>query len=90
MAHTQKPDFVFRRNRPVHLNRWGRQFSRLLADELRTSAVVMLDTPCSGVVRRVLATPFGSFPFTSPPVRHRVPSHFNWTLPTECCDRDDH
>ena len=21
------------------------------------------------------------FPFTSPPVRHRVPSHFNWTLP---------
>ena len=20
-------------------------------------------------------------PFTSPPVRHRVPSHFNWTLP---------
>ena len=23
-----------------------------------------------------------SFPFTSPPVRHRVPSHSNWTLPT--------
>ena len=21
-----------------------------------------------------------SFPFTSPPERHRVPSHFNWTL----------
>ena len=21
------------------------------------------------------------FPFISPPVRHRVPSHFNWTLP---------
>jgi len=21
-------------------------------------------------------------PFYSPPVRHRVPSHFNWTLPT--------
>jgi len=21
-----------------------------------------------------------SFPFTSPPVRHRVPSHFNWIL----------
>ena len=28
-----------------------------------------------------LPTPFASFPFTSPPVRHRVPSHFNWTLP---------
>jgi hypothetical protein len=25
-------------------------------------------------------TPFASFPFISPPVRHRVPSHFNWTL----------
>jgi len=28
-----------------------------------------------------LPTPFTSFPFTSSPVRHRVPSHFNWTLP---------
>jgi len=28
-----------------------------------------------------LPTPFASFPFTSPPVRHRVPSSFNWTLP---------
>ena len=27
-----------------------------------------------------LPTPFGSFPFTYPPVRHRVPSRFNWTL----------
>jgi len=23
MAHAQKPDFVFQRNRRVHLNRWG-------------------------------------------------------------------
>ena len=29
---------------------WGRQFSRLLAAEVRASAVVMLDTPCSEVV----------------------------------------
>ena len=28
-----------------------------------------------------LPTPFGSFPFHSPPVRHRGPSHFNWSLP---------
>jgi len=28
----------------------GRQFSRLLAAEVCTSAVVMLDTPCSEVV----------------------------------------
>jgi len=55
MAHAQKPDFVFRRNGGVHLNRQGRQFSRLLAAEVRASAVVMLDTPCSEVVWRVLA-----------------------------------
>ena len=30
MAHAQKPDFVIRRNGRVHLNRRGRQFSRLL------------------------------------------------------------
>jgi len=28
-----------------------------------------------------LPTTFSCFPFTSPAVRHRVPSHFNWTLP---------
>jgi hypothetical protein len=56
MAYTQKPDFVFRRNGRVHLNRRGRQFSRLLAAELCASAVVMLDTPCPEVVWKVLAT----------------------------------
>ena len=34
MVHAQKPDFVFRRNGRVHLNRHGRQFSRLLAAEV--------------------------------------------------------
>ena len=34
----------------------GRQFSRLLAAEVCASAVVMLDTTCSEVVWRVLAT----------------------------------
>jgi len=39
MAHAQKPDLVFQRNRRVHLNRWpggggwGVQFSRPLAAE---------------------------------------------------------
>jgi len=56
MANAQKPDFVFRRNGRVQLNRRGRQFSRLLAAEVCASAVVMLDTPCSEVVWRVLAT----------------------------------
>ena len=27
-----------------------------------------------------LPPPFDSFPFTSLPVHHRVPSHFNWSL----------
>ena len=56
MAHAQKTDFVFRRNGRVHLYRQMRQFSRLLATEVCASAVVMLDTPCSEVVWRVLAT----------------------------------
>jgi hypothetical protein len=56
MAHAQKPDFVFRRNGQVHLNRRGRQFSRLLVAEVWASAVVMLDTTRSEVVWRVPAT----------------------------------
>jgi hypothetical protein len=56
MAHAQKPVFVFRRKRRVHLNRRGRQFSRLLAAEVCASAVVMLDTPYSELMWRVLAT----------------------------------
>jgi len=56
MAHTQKPDFVFLRNGRLHLNQRGCEFSRLLAGEVCGSAVVMLDTPCSEVVWRVLAT----------------------------------
>jgi hypothetical protein len=56
MAHAQKPGFFFRRNGRVHLNGRGRQFSRLLALEVCASAVVMLETPYSEVVWRVLAT----------------------------------
>jgi hypothetical protein len=55
VAHAQKPDFVFLRNGRVNLNRQGRQFSRLLAAEVCVSVVVMLDTPCSEVMWRVLA-----------------------------------
>jgi len=82
MAHARKPDFVFRRNGGVHLNRRGSQFNRLLAAEVCASAVVMLDTLCSEVVWEYwLPTPFASIPFTFPPVRHRVPSRFKRTLP---------
>ena len=74
MAHAQKPDFVFPRNGRVHLNRWGRQFSRLLAAKVCASVWVMLDRPRSEMAWEYwLPTPFAIFPFTSPPVRHRVP-----------------
>ena len=58
MAHALKPDFVFRAKRTSPFKSAGgwRQFSRLLAAEVCASAVVMLDTPCSEVVWRVLAT----------------------------------
>jgi hypothetical protein len=83
MAHAQKPDFVFRGNGRVHLNRRGRQFSRLLAGELCTSACRVCTaraSQCSAVVWRLLVThPTLVSPFTSP-VRLRVPSHFNWAL----------
>ena len=58
MAQAQKPDFIFRAKRTSPFKPaggWG-QFSRLLAAEVCASAVVMLDTPCSEVVWRVLAT----------------------------------
>jgi hypothetical protein len=42
MAHAQKPDFVFRRNGRVYLNRQGgRQFSRLLAAEVCASTLIV-------------------------------------------------
>ena len=79
MAHAQKPDFVFPRNGRVHLNRHGRQFSRLLAAEVCASAVVMLGTPCSEVASEYwLPIPFASFPFTSraSPCAIRFQSHY--------------
>jgi len=79
MAHAQKPDFVFRRNGQVYLNRRGREFSRLLAAEVWASAVVMLDTPCSEVVWMVLAThSIRQFPLHFPipcfTVCHHIPA----------------
>jgi len=79
MAHEQKPDFVFRRNERVHLNRRGCQFSRILASEVCASAVVMLDTPCSEVVWRVVAThSIRQFPLHFP--SHASPSAITFQL----------
>jgi hypothetical protein len=83
MAHTQKADFVFRRNGRVYLNRRGRQFSRLLAAEVCASAVVMLDTPFSEVEWRVLATHsirqfLLHFPSPTSPCAITFQLHFTW------------
>ena len=84
-AHAQKPDFVFRRNGRVHLNRPRRhQFSRLLAAEVCASAVVMLDTPCSEVVWRVLAThSIRQFHLHFPSRASPCTSTFQLSLPAE-------
>ena len=85
MAHAQKPDFVFLRNRRVHLNQQGLQFSRLLAAELCASAVVILDTPCSEVVWMVLAAhsirqfPL-QFPFRASPCAITFQLDFTMTM----------
>jgi len=59
MAHAEKPDFVFRWNGRVHLNHRGVSsvdyWQPRCAHQLLL-LVVMLGTPCSEVVWRVLAT----------------------------------
>jgi len=86
MARAQKPDFIFRRNGRVHLNRRGRQFSRLLAAEACASAVVMLDKPCSEVVWRVLTIHYiRQFPFTSLPVRQPCAVTFQMASTKKLC-----
>ena len=81
MSHAQKPDFVFRAKRTSPFKSvGGLQFSRLLAARgvrISGSNAGYTMLPCS-----VKSTPFASFPFTSRPVRNRVPSHFNWNLLT--------
>ena len=82
MAHAQKLDFVIRSKWRVHLNRPGDVSSvDYCAAEVWASAVLMLDTPCSEVVWRVLATHcIRMFPLHFPYLRYCVPSHFNWSL----------
>ena len=81
-AHSQKPVFVFRRNGRVHLNRPGGVSSvDCWQPSCAPSAVVTLDKPCSEVVWKVLATHcIRQFPLHFPSLRHRVASHFNWSL----------
>ena len=95
MAHAQKPHFVFRLNGRVHLNRRGSQFSRLLAAEVCASAVVMLVTPRSEVVWRVLAThsirqfPL-HFPSRASPCANRFRTQYTRTLRLSTANMEEH
>ena len=84
LAHAQKPDFVFRRNGRVHLNRREPSVQPTTGSRgVRISGNNAGYTMFRGSYEEYwLPTPFASLPFISPPVRHRVPSHFNWTIPT--------
>ena len=74
MAHVQKPDFVFRWNGRVHLNRRG-------ASVQSTTGSRGVRISGSEVVWRVLVThSIRQFPLHFPYLGRRVPSHFNWTL----------
>ena len=83
MAHAQKPDLVFRRNGRVHLNWRGASVQSTSGSQVvRISGSDAGYTMFRGSVKGTsypLHSPVS--PFTSSPVRHRVPSHFiNWTL----------
>ena len=85
MAHAQKPDLVFQRNGRVHLN-WrggsvqsttGSRGVRISSSNGSNAVYTMF---CGRVQDYWLPIPLACFPFTSPTVRHRVPSGFNWAL----------
>jgi len=81
MAHAQKTDFVFRRNGRVHLNAplvHSTTGSRGVRFSASNTGIHHVPRYCEGYW---LPIPFAIFPFTSPPVRHLVPSHFNRSLP---------
>jgi hypothetical protein len=83
MARAQKPDFVFRRNGRVHLNRRGASVHSITDSRgVRISGSNAGYTVFRGSVKSTgytLCSPVS--PFASPTVRQRVPSSFNWSLP---------
>jgi hypothetical protein len=87
MAQAQKPDFVFRLNGRVHLNRWkGGGVSSVdywqASCAHQPAGFVLLVQACvlQSCDAYWLPTPFSCFLFTSASVRHRVPSHFKRSL----------
>jgi len=82
MSHAQKPEFVFRRYGRIHLNRRRASVQSTTGSRgVRIGGSNAGYTMLRGSVKSTgYPPPFASFPFTSPPVSHRVPSHFSWTL----------
>jgi len=81
MTHAQKPDLVFQGNGRVHLNRLEASVQSTTGSRgVRISGSNGGYTTFWGTVQDYwLPNPLACFPFASPPVRHRVPSHFKWT-----------
>ena len=83
MAHARKPDFVFRAKRTSPFKSAGASVQSTTGIwDVRISGSNAGYTVFRGSVKSTgypLHSPVS--PFTSPPVRHRVPSHFNWSLP---------
>jgi len=85
MEHEQKPDFVFRRNGRVHLNRWGasvqsttgRRCVRISGSYGSNAGYTMFRGSLKSIGYPLHSPVSPSLPL---PVRHRVPSHFNWTV----------
>ena len=76
MAHAQKPDFVFRRNGPSPFKSAGASVQSTIGSRgVRISGSNAGYTMVRGSVKGT------GYPLHSPHVRHRVPSHFNWSLP---------
>jgi hypothetical protein len=83
MAHAQKPDFVSAKRTSPFTSIGASVQSTTGSRGVRISGSNAGYTMFRGSEGYWLPTPFASFPFTSPPVRHRVPSRFNWTLTSE-------
>ena len=82
MAHAQKPDFVFRAKRTSPL-----KLTRVSVQSTTGSRGVHISGSNAGYTMFRGSVKSTGYPlhspvslFTSPPVRHHVPSHFNWTL----------
>jgi len=82
MAQEQKPDFVFRQNGRVHLNRPGALVQSTTGSRgERISGSNAGYTMFRGSVKN---TGYPLHLQVSPPVRHRVPLHYNWSLHSLC------